>query len=147
DLRIEILALANHSNVHPVVAQFDQIVADESPKQTHQVANLGWRPRPVLRAEGKDSQDADAEIAGRTHAAPQRFDPAPVSFAARQSARGGPASVAVHDDGNVPGHGVIAELDVVQGLGIRHFSDTSYGEDLLLLGGEHLVDLSDDLVG
>ena len=48
---------------------------------------------------------ANAEIAGRAHGAAQRLDAAPMAFDARQAARGGPAAVAVHDDGDVPRHG------------------------------------------
>ena len=47
---------------------------------------------------------ADAEIAGRAHGAAQRFDAAPMALDARQAARRRPASVAVHDDGDMARH-------------------------------------------
>ena len=80
----------------------------------------GGRPRPVLRAEGKDRQDADAEIAGGAHRAAQRLDAAAMAFAARQAARRRPAPVAIHDDGDVPRHGELADPHSSQRLGLRH---------------------------
>src|SRR5260370_7654739 len=92
--------------------QIRQIVTNEAAQQPHQLANLGGRARPVLGAEGKNRQETDSEVAGGTHGAPQRFDAAAMAFPTRQAARRRPAAVAVHDDGNVPRHGEIADLSV-----------------------------------
>src|SRR5262249_53351881 len=121
DLRIEVLALADDANMDAVLVQVDQVIADEPAQETHQLADLGRRARPVLRAEREDGQNANAEIAGRTHGATQSLDAASMPLAARQPARRRPAAVAVHDDGNVTRHGKIADLYTGrQRLGIGH---------------------------
>src|SRR5260370_12049883 len=99
--------------------QIRQIVTNEAAQQPHQLANLGGRARPVLGAEGKNRQETDSEVAGGTHGAPQRFDATAMAFPTRQAARRRPAAVAVHDDGNVPRHGEIADLSVQRHV-LRH---------------------------
>src|SRR5207249_10153233 len=64
-------------------------------------------------------QKTNSEIAGGTHRASQRFDATAMAFPPRQAARRCPAAVPVHDDGNVPRHGEIADLSV-QRLALRH---------------------------
>ena len=98
---LESLALADHPHAHTVAVQFGQVVADEAAQQPEQVADLFGRPRPVFRAEGENRQIGDAEFAGAANDLAQRLDAAPMALAARQSARGGPAAVAIHDDGDV----------------------------------------------
>src|SRR5258707_12803114 len=99
--------------------QIRQIVTNEAAQQPHQLANLGGRARPVLGAEGKNRQETDSEVAGGTHGAPQRFDTTAMAFPTRQAARRRPAAVAVHDDGNGPRHGEIADLSVQRHV-LRH---------------------------
>ena len=86
DLGVEIVALADDAHPHVVAMQLGKIVADEAAQQPHQVADFRRRPRPVLRAEGEEGENADAEIAGRADGAAQRLDAAPMALAARQSA-------------------------------------------------------------
>ena len=102
--------------------QLGKIVADEATQQSHQLADLGGGPRPVLGAEREDRQDFDAEIARRAHRAPQRLDAPAMTFAARQTARRRPASVAIHDDRDVPRHRELGRSDI-EGLGDRHSDD------------------------
>ena len=64
-----------------LLVQFGEIVADEAAQQAHQLADLVGRPRPVLRAEGEDRDDTDAEFARRADGTPQRLDAAAMSFA------------------------------------------------------------------
>ena len=47
-------------------------------------------------------RNGNAEFARRAHGLAQSLDPAAVALDARQAARGRPAPVAIHDDGDVP---------------------------------------------
>ena len=58
-------------------------------------------PTPILAAERIKRQPGDAVLQRRLDGAAHRLRPGPVPGDARQSARRGPASVAVHDDGDV----------------------------------------------
>ena len=69
------VALADDLHPDAVLVQFGEIAADEQLQQAHQVADLGLRPRPVLRREGVDGQPGDADVAGArapSCAAPRR---------------------------------------------------------------------------
>src|SRR5690606_9508927 len=92
-----------------------------APQQAQQVADLGGRTRPVLRAEREDGEIGDAEFARGADGLAQRLDAPPVSFRPRQAARGGPAAVAIHDDGDVPrAYGRLPRIDQRRfGLGHR----------------------------
>src|SRR6266536_503018 len=94
-------AIADDSHQHAVLVQLGEIIADEPAQQPHELPDFGRGTQPVFRTEGENGQDPDAELAGGAHGAPQRFDPAPMPFGARQPARSRPAAVAVHDDGNM----------------------------------------------
>ena len=101
DFGVETGAVADHAHAHAAAVQLRQIVAHEALQQAHQVDDLFGRPRPVLGAEAVDGEDLDAEIARGPHGLAQRLDAAPVALAPRQAARGGPAPIAVHDDGDM----------------------------------------------
>src|SRR5262249_24550425 len=102
DIDVEVLALSDHPDTNPVAVQVRKSMADKAAEQRHQLTNLRGRSRPVLCTEGEDRQKGDAEIPGRADRAAQRLNPAPMSLSPRQPARGSPAPVPVHDDGNVP---------------------------------------------
>ena len=74
-----------------------QVVAE----QTHQVADLPLRAPPVLGREAEQGQVADAQPNRAFRRRLHRLGAAPVPGRPRQSARRRPASVAVHDDGDV----------------------------------------------
>jgi hypothetical protein len=97
-----------------------QIVADETAEQAKQVADFGRRARPVLRTEREDRQIKHAEFMGRANDPAQRLDAAAVAFRARQTPRGRPAAVAVHDDRHVQGTGSIRSFGCGGG-GVRHY--------------------------
>ena len=104
DVGFEALALADDAHAHIALVQLGKIVADEAAQQPHQLADFGGRPRPVLRAEGEDGDELDADLAGGANRAAHGFDAAAMALAARQTARRGPAAIAVHDDGDVTRH-------------------------------------------
>jgi hypothetical protein len=100
--------------VHAVLVQLDKVVTNKAPQQPHKITDLGFRARPILGTERKDGQDFDADVSGGSHRSAQRFDSTPMTFRAWQSTRRGPAAIAVHDDGNVPGHGKFTNLGTRQ---------------------------------
>jgi len=104
DVGRQVLALADNPHADIAFVQIGEIVADEAPKQRQQVANFRLRPRPVFGAERKDGEYGNPEIAGGAHGLAQRLDPAAMPFHARQTARRGPAPVAVHDDSDMARH-------------------------------------------
>ena len=61
DVRREPVALADDLHPDAVLVQFGKIAADEKLQQPHQVADFGFRPRPVFRRESVDGQPGDAE--------------------------------------------------------------------------------------
>src|SRR6202167_1443326 len=104
DIAIQSGALANDAHPHVIPVQLSQIIADEPAKQPHQIHDFRWGPRPILRAEGKDRQNGNAEFARCAHGAAQRLYAAAVALDPGQSARGGPAPVPIHNDGNMSWH-------------------------------------------
>src|SRR5262249_30575764 len=86
------------------IVQLGEVFADEAAQQPHQIGDFRGRSRPVFRAEGKDCQITDAEVAGGAHRAAQCLDTTPMPLDARQATRGGPTSIAIHDDGHMPRH-------------------------------------------
>ena len=70
-------------------------------QQHHQRVDFGARPLPVLDRERVERQHADAEPRRRFDDVANRVDAGAVPFDARQVPLRGPASVAVHDDGDV----------------------------------------------
>src|SRR6202030_1176321 len=103
NIGIEIVAFADDADADIVLVQIDQIVADEAAQQPEQIADFRRRARPVFRAEGENRQDGNAELVGRAHRLAQGLDAAAMPLHARQAAAGGPASIAIHDDGDMAG--------------------------------------------
>ncbi len=98
DIRLQSVALTDDPDPDAIAVQCREVVADEAPEQTEEIADLARRTRPVLRAEGEDRQIEDAELVGCANHPPQRLDATAMAFRARQAAGGRPASVAVHND-------------------------------------------------
>jgi hypothetical protein len=104
DVAVEALALADDAHAHVALMQFGEILADEATQQTHQIADFRRWPRPVFRAEGENRQSGNTDIGCRAHRTAQSFHATAVAFYSRQTARGRPAPVAIHDDGDMPRH-------------------------------------------
>jgi hypothetical protein len=84
-------------------------------QQTHERVHLALRAIPVLGGEGEQREDGHAgldapfdDLADRRHAGG-------VTLVARQAAGARPATVAVHDDGDVAGQ-TAAELQALEQL-------------------------------
>src|SRR6202167_3614477 len=104
DIAIQSGALADDAHPHVVPVQFSQIIADKPSKQPHQIHDFRRGPRPILRAEGKDRQNGNAEFARCPHGAAQCLYAAAVALDPGQPARGRPAPVTVHNDGDMSWH-------------------------------------------
>jgi hypothetical protein len=79
--------------------------------QPHQQVDLILGSAPVLGRKRVEGEPTDAEIVGRPHDVTHRFHAGPVPVGTRKAPAFGPAPVAVHDDGHVPGDPVAAEVD------------------------------------
>ena len=80
-----------------------ELEPDVALQQHHQRVDFGARPLPVLDRERVERQDVDAEPRRGLDDVADRVDAGAVAFDARQVALRRPASVAVHDDGDVRG--------------------------------------------
>src|SRR6185312_233120 len=72
------------------------------------IGNFLVAPLPVFRREGVERQDLDAIVDRRLHRPADRLGAGLVPGDARQAAFGRPAAVAVHDDGDVSRHFLLA---------------------------------------
>src|SRR5262245_6362937 len=97
----ELVGSAHDLEPDVVLQQRAELEADVALQQRHQRVDFGAGPFPVLDRKRVQRQDVDAEARRRLHDVAHRRDPGPVSLDARQVALRGPASVPVHDDGDV----------------------------------------------
>src|SRR6056297_2816397 len=70
-------------------------------KQAHQCADFGFGTLPILGAEGVKGQVLDADFAGGLEGGFDGFGSGAVPFDPRFAAVCRPATVAIHDDGDV----------------------------------------------
>jgi len=96
--------VADHPQPHIVGHQLGQVLAQEDTQQTHQVADLGLGPPPILRREGVHGQMLDTPFDAHIDQANQSLHAELVSDQPRHETPLGPPTVAIHDDGNVAGN-------------------------------------------
>jgi hypothetical protein len=75
-------------------------------EQLHQQADLLLRAPPVLRTESEQGQIFDAALEAGAHRFTHHFDALGVAGKARHEALPCPATIAIHDDGDVTRHGL-----------------------------------------
>ena len=102
DVGLQMVAVADHADLDAVLMQFGKIAADKKPQETHQIADFLGRTFPVFGAEAVEGQIFDAEFAGRPDDDADGFNALPMAGNARQMPLCRPASVAIHDDRDVP---------------------------------------------
>src|SRR5712691_4391466 len=88
--------------------QLVDLASDGLREQVHQGIDFIAGPRPVLRREGIQRQDAYAAPIRGFRDAADGLDPSFVPHDPRQQAFTGPAAVAIHDDRDVLGRGQLA---------------------------------------
>ena len=84
-----------------VLLQFGQFFAQIKAQQAPKGFDFGAGALPVLDRERIKGEDADAQAGAGFHGGAHRPDSGLVSGDARQAAAGGPATVAIHDNGDV----------------------------------------------
>src|SRR3990172_2263078 len=97
----EALQLAEHAHLHSLPLELVRLPLDVLLQERHQRRNLARGPLPVLLREGEEREHLEPHLEGPFHHLAHRLHPAPVPQGARQPALARPASVAIHDDGDV----------------------------------------------
>src|SRR6266852_8366257 len=95
--------IADYLQAHLVLVQALGFLLQGGHEQLLERRNLFGGPSPVLRAEGEQGQVFDAAIGARARDSTHRLDPLLVTGDAGKIALLGPAPVAIHDDGDMPG--------------------------------------------
>src|SRR6185437_3776556 len=96
--------VADEAQAHAMAVQFVHFLVQRAQEQSHQRADLVLRPLPVFAGEGKQGQYLHTLAqTGFDHLA-HRLAAGIVAETARAMAGPGPAPVAVHHDGDVPGN-------------------------------------------
>src|SRR5467141_2019697 len=108
--------IADYLQAHLVLVQPLGFLLQGSHEQLLQRRNLVGGSPSVLRAEGEQGQVFDAAIGARTGDLTHRLDPLLVTGDAREIALFGPAPVAIHDDGDMPGD-VVGGRDLARRAG------------------------------
>ncbi len=106
-----------HAHAHGV-----QLVApppDHLAVEAHEEADLVRGALPVLGGEGVGGEVLDPQLQRALDHVEQRALTRFVALGAGQSPLLGPAAVAVHDDGDVPGHELLGELGRPGPAGVR----------------------------
>ena len=88
---------------HTERAEFVASASDHLLVETHEETHLLRRPAPVLGGERVRRHRGDPDLDGTVQHVKQRGFARPMPLGSRQSALPGPASVAVHDEGDVSG--------------------------------------------
>ena len=94
---------ADRAQTHAVGAQGGFFPPDELIEQHHEILNLIPRPIPIFPGKRIERQRLHAKSARRFDNPAHRVRPGLMAEDARHAARGGPAAVAIHDDGDVIG--------------------------------------------
>ena len=95
---------AGPAHPHAHLVQLIAAAADYVAVEAHQEADLVRRAPPVLGGERVGRQVRDAQLDGSHDHVEQRVLAPLVAFRPRQVALLGPAAVAIHDQGHMPGH-------------------------------------------
>src|SRR5258705_3205548 len=95
---------AEHAESSVASHQLGQLRVDRPLEQAHEHRDLVGRAAPVLGRERVEGQVAEAQRRGGANDRASRLHALVVSGHARQAAMGRPASVAVHDDGDMLGN-------------------------------------------
>jgi hypothetical protein len=96
------LALSDDPDADAGLVQLREIAPDETFHQAHQIIDLVGRAFPVLRRKTEDGQKGYLELDRGAHGAAHGFDPLTMTERPGKAALFRPASVAVHDDSDVP---------------------------------------------
>src|SRR5487761_2497454 len=93
------------ANADPLADQLRRLGADRLVQQGKQPRHLDVRAGPVLAAEGVEGEDGDLSPDRVLHQPANLVDPGGMSIELRDAVGARPATVAIHDDGDVNGPG------------------------------------------
>src|SRR5690606_39722262 len=96
--------IAEDAQANALAMEAVELALDVEAEQAGELGDLGLGPTPVLRGEGIERQALDPGLARRAQRPPRRLRAGAVAGRTGQPARLRPAAIAVHDDGDVPGH-------------------------------------------
>lgn len=127
--------------------EIGEIPSDESLEQAHEVADLVFRPVPVLRRECEQRQVTDADLRRRPYRPADRLYALAVAHGTGQSTRIRPTTVAVHDDGDVSRY--VSGIEFLHGLSGQRDSPIRRSDlhDFLFLLREQAVDFGNYVIG
>ena len=94
--------ITDDTEAHVVLHEY--LILERGQHESHERVYLRLRPVPVFRGEGIERQIFHAQPRTLSGDAAHGLDTGLVAVAAVLAPLGGPAAVAVHDDGNVPGN-------------------------------------------
>ena len=97
----------DEAQLDAVLVEGVDFALEDLDEQPHQRIHLTGRTLPVLAAEGKEGQDLDPLANAFLHHGAHALDPGAMPRDPWQMALPGPAAVAVHDDGDMPGLGAL----------------------------------------
>lgn len=101
-----------------LAAFFDEVLFEEG----HEQGEFAWGAFPVFAGEAVEGELPESEPGGFFDHAADRLDTAAVTFDAWETSALGPASVAIHDDGDVLGESSAVESEGVElGIGVGGF--------------------------
>ena len=101
--RAEFCQVPEEAESDPVFLHIPQGFLQIPAQQLHNARHFLRRTLPVLRGEGVYRQILHTQCAAVIGNAPEGFGPRGVTGGAGQTPLFRPASIAIHDDGNVPG--------------------------------------------
>lgn len=101
---MEPLHIADDVELHVVFLEFQEILAQVTLHELHDVRHFFIRALPIFRRKGIDRQDLDAQVVGSDDDALERIGTGAMAVTAGQALALGPAAIAVHDDGYVAGN-------------------------------------------
>ena len=93
---------ADDPDLDAILVQVGEITPDKAAHEAEQVMDLLSRARPVLGGEAEQGEMRDAKLECGLDRPPDALDTLAMALRAWEPPLPGPASVAIHDDGDVP---------------------------------------------
>src|SRR5208283_2764421 len=95
------VAAADHRDADATLDALGGLLAQVVVKEAHQGGDFRRGTLPVVARKSVESQRAHAQLEGGLDGAADGCGSPAVANYPRQTARGGPAAIAIHDDGHV----------------------------------------------
>jgi hypothetical protein len=116
--RRESRAVAHNAQADPVFVQLADFLLQGFHEQLHEQRDFFDGSAPIFRTEGEQGQVLDAEFQTLTYGAAYDFYPLPVTGEAWQQTALRPASIAIHNDGDMTRTNPIMDSRLSLGLSL-----------------------------